>query len=173
MDFGRKGSQRLIVEAKTTDAYCINLDKVVIMLEEVSLKGALAEPNVLLVVGREDTGDLEAQIRGSRHAWQVRLVSVESLIKLMFVREEVSEQTFTQKIRRILFPFEYTRVDNIIELVFETQREVEDKIVDTNDYCRRRRTRRDPRWYLAVHTNGRTRCKAECSSPTLLREIAV
>ena len=50
----------------------------------------------------------------------------------MFVREDVSEQTFTQKIRRILFPFEYTRVDNIIDLVFETQREVEDKIVESD-----------------------------------------
>jgi len=128
-----EGDASLVIEAKTTDAYRINLDKVVAYALRAKSEGAaLAEPNVLLVIGREDTGDLEAQIRGSKHAWQVRLVSVESLIKLMFVREEVSERTFTGKIRKILFPFEYTRVDNIIDLVFETQREVEDKIVETD-----------------------------------------
>ncbi len=128
-----EGNASLIVEAKTTDTYRINLDKVVEYASRARSAGlALAEPNVLLIVGREDTGDLEAQIRGSRHAWQVRLVSVESLIKLMFVREEVSEQIFTQRLRRILFPFEYTRVDNIIDLVFETQREIEDKIVEAD-----------------------------------------
>jgi hypothetical protein len=128
-----EGNVSLIVEAKTTDAYRINLDKVVEYAIKTKSEGlTLTEPNVLLVVGRQDTGDLEAQIRGSRHAWQVRLVSVESLIKLMFVREELSGQIFTQKIRRVLFPFEYTRVDDIIDLVFETQREVEEKIVEAD-----------------------------------------
>jgi hypothetical protein len=128
-----EGNASLIVEAKTTDAYRINLDKVVEYAFKAKAGGLTSEePDVLLVVGREDTGDLEAQIRGSKHAWQVRLVSVESLLKLMFVRDEVSEKIFTQKIRRILFPFEYTRVDDIIDLVFETQREVEEKIVETD-----------------------------------------
>lgn len=128
-----EGDASLVVEVKTTDAYRINLDKVVAYALRAKSEGvAAAEPKVLLVVGRQDTGDLEAQIRGSRHAWQVRLVSIESLIRLLFVREEVSERTFTGKIRQILFPFEYTRVDNIIDLVFETQREVEDKIVETD-----------------------------------------
>lgn len=127
-----EGDASLIVEAKTSDAYRINLDRVV----EYAVRAKASdltkvEPKVLFVVGREDTGDLEAQIRGSRHAWQVRLVSVESLIKLLLVRSEVSDRTFTHKIRQILFPFEYTRVDNIIDLVFETQREIEDQLVET------------------------------------------
>lgn len=126
-----EGSASLVVEAKTSDAFRINLDKVVAYARRAKADGMFVdEPSVLLVVGREDTGDLEAQIRGSRHAWQVRLVSVESLIKLMLVRDEAVDKAFTEKIRRILFPIEYTRVDNIIELVFETQREVEDKIVE-------------------------------------------
>lgn len=128
-----EGDAALVVEAKTTDAYRINLDKVVEYAVRAKATGLVdSEPKVLLVVGREDTGDLEAQIRGSRHAWQVRLVSLESLIRLMFVRDEVSAQTFTEKIRRILFPFEYTRVDHIIDLVFATQREVEEKIVESD-----------------------------------------
>jgi hypothetical protein len=42
------------------------------------------QSSILIVVGREDTGDLEAQIRGSRHAWDVRLISVDALLRLMF-----------------------------------------------------------------------------------------
>jgi hypothetical protein len=129
----KEGSASLVLEAKTSDAYRINLDKVVAYARRAQSEGlAENEPKVLMVVGREDTGDLEAQIRGSRHAWQVRLVSVESLLKLMFVRSEISARTFTDKVRKILFPFEYTRVDEIIDLVFETQREVEEKLVDVD-----------------------------------------
>jgi len=38
--------------------------------------------SLLIVVGRQETGDLEAQIRGSRHAWDIRLLSADSLLKL-------------------------------------------------------------------------------------------
>lgn len=123
----------LLVEVKTTDAYRINLDTVVKYAKRAHSEGMVpVEPSVLIVVGRQDTGDLEAQVRGSKHAWQVRLVSVESLTRLMLVREEISEATFIQKVRKILFPFEYTRVDDIIDLVFETQKDVEEKIVEAD-----------------------------------------
>jgi hypothetical protein len=127
----QEGQAALIVEVKTTDAYRINLDTIVNYAIRCKVEDVTeTEPKVLLVVGRQDTGDLEAQVRGSRHAWQVRLVSIESLIKLMSVREDIGEETFVGKVRRILFPFEYTRVDHIIDLVFETQREVEEKIIE-------------------------------------------
>ena len=128
-----EGSSNLIVEVKTTDAYRINLDVVVNYAVRAKAAGLVTdEANILLIVGRQDTGDLEAQIRGSRHAWQVRLVSIDSLTKLMSVRQEIGEQKFVTKLRRILFPFQYTRVDQIIELVFETQRETEDKIIEVD-----------------------------------------
>jgi len=130
----REGEAALVVEVKTTDTYRINLDTLVTYATRAKSEGLCeTEPKVLLVVGRQDTGDLEAQVRGSRHAWQVRLVSISSLLKLMFVRAEISERTFAEKVRRILFPFEYTRVDDIIDLVFETQREVEEKLVDAEE----------------------------------------
>ena len=43
--------------------------------------------SILIVVGRQDTGDLEAHVRGSRHAWDVRLISVDALLRLMFLKE--------------------------------------------------------------------------------------
>jgi hypothetical protein len=127
-----EGGACLVVEVKTTDTYRINLDKIVEYGMRAKSEGIIeVEPKVLLIVGRQDTGDLEAQIRGSKHAWVVRLVSVESLIRLMQVRDDISLQTFIGKVRQILFPFEYTRVDNIIDIVFETQREAEDLMSDT------------------------------------------
>ena len=85
------GPYKLVVEVKTTDAYRINLDTVCGYSDKLlATTGAHAEAmNTLIVVGRQDTGDLEAQVRGSRHAWTVRLISVDALIKLMFVNDEL------------------------------------------------------------------------------------
>lgn len=125
----------LVVEVKTTDAYRINLDKICGYNKKIAhgLVSADANLNTLIVVGCQDTGDLEAQIRGSKHAWSARLVSVESLIKLMFINEDLGQSGLQDKVRRILLPFEYTGVDNIVDLVFEAQQETETKVVAEAD----------------------------------------
>jgi hypothetical protein len=124
------GTNHIVVEVKTTDAYRINLDTISAYAEKVNSSvggGTPKDTSLLIVVGRQDTGDLEAQVRGSRHAWSTRLVSVDALIKLMFTKEEVDDKALIERIRRILLPFEYTRVDNIVDLVFETQQETDQK----------------------------------------------
>jgi hypothetical protein len=117
----------LIVEVKTSDSYRINLDRVCTYAEK-SLEKGHDLPNgdyfTLIVVGREDTGDLEAQVRGSRHAWSARLISVEHLARLVAIKADSSEDLLP-KIRKVLLPIEYTRVDQIIDLVFEAQQEKE------------------------------------------------
>jgi hypothetical protein len=77
------------------------------------------------VVGRNDTGDLEAQIRGSRHAWDVRIISSEALVKLVELKVKSDEDETVRKIRSLLVPFEYTRLDNIIDVMFSTAKDVE------------------------------------------------
>jgi hypothetical protein len=69
----------LIVEVKTTDAYRLSLDTLAGYRTKLTKSGQL-EPtsSILIVVGRQDTGELEAQIRGSRHAWDVRVISAEA-----------------------------------------------------------------------------------------------
>ncbi len=121
------GENELLIEVKTSDAYRINLDTLFAYGEKLDAANNAAgkKRHCLIVVGRQDTGDLEAQIRGSRYAWSVRMVSVEALTKLMFVNAEVEDQLLTDKIRKVLLPFEYTRVDHIIDLVFETQKDAE------------------------------------------------
>jgi len=123
------GKTEIIVEVKTTDAYRISLDTLFGYGEKLKANGNTIEKprQCLIVVGRQDTGDLEAQVRGSRYAWTVRLISVDALTRLLFIKEQVDDINLVNKIRQILLPIEYTRVDNIVDLVFEAQQEQEDK----------------------------------------------
>ena len=125
----KSGEEWIVVEVKTTDAYRINLDTVMGYVWKLEKTAAdKVKLSALIVAGRQDTGDLEAQIRGSKHAWSVRLVSVLALTKLMFLNSELDDEDFGYKVNRILRPFEYTRVDDIVDLIFETQKETEKTI---------------------------------------------
>jgi hypothetical protein len=110
----------VVLEVKTTDVYRINSDKIanyrtrLIALKEVEE----GKSSILVVVGRQDTGDLEAQIRGSRHAWDVRLISVDALFRLLRSKEAVDDPQVIERICSILVPREYTRLDDIIDIVF-------------------------------------------------------
>ena len=116
----------IIVEVKTTDAYRVALDVIAEYRKKLiqEAKVVEAKSSILIVVGRQDTGDLEAQIRGSRHAWDIRLVSVGSLIRLMLLKETVEDPQMLKKIAGVLVPQEFTRVDGIIDLVFSAAEEV-------------------------------------------------
>lgn len=110
----------IIVEVKTTDAYRMSLDTVATYRRKLIACGKAKEPHssILYIVGRNDTGDLEAQVRGSRHAWDIRLISIQALLRLMKLKEELNDPEIMRKIREILTPLEFTRVDRIIDLVF-------------------------------------------------------
>ena len=111
----------IVVEVKTTDAYRIDLDTIAGYRGSLKAAGKVKDrSSMLIVVGRQDTGDLEAQIRGSRHAWDIRLISVDGLLRLMRLKEEVEDPRTLQKIHNILFPMEFTKLDEIVNLVFST-----------------------------------------------------
>lgn len=116
----------IVVEVKTTDAYRIDLGTVAAYRRKLVSEGRLEEgkSSILIIVGRSDTGDLEAQVRGSRHAWDVRLISIDSLLRLMRLKEELGDPKIINKIRRVLMPQEFTKVDGIIDLVFSAAEEV-------------------------------------------------
>src|SRR5579864_8923739 len=74
------GGQSMVVEVKTTDAYRMDMGVFASYRKGLIRNGDISErSSILIVVGREDTGDLEAQIRGSQHAWDIRLISVDGL----------------------------------------------------------------------------------------------
>jgi hypothetical protein len=129
----------LIVEVKTTDTYKISLETLSKYRREVINQGICTEENssILIVLGRDsrDTVDLEAQIRGSRYAWNIRLISIEALGRLMSLKEEVEDPQIIDRISQILIPREFTKLDEIVELVFSTaadikQEEQEESEVD-------------------------------------------
>ena len=112
-------SPAILVEVKTTDTYNVSLETVADYRRRLIASGEIdANSSILFVVGRKDTGALEAQIRGSRYAWDMRVVGVESLNKLVTVKEKSSEDQTVVQIRELLRPFEYTRVDRILDVVF-------------------------------------------------------
>ena len=58
----------IVVEVKTSDAYRIKLKKPIDYLSDLRASGIVTGPaSVLIVVGRDDTGELEEQVRGSRY----------------------------------------------------------------------------------------------------------
>lgn len=113
--------QNVVVEVKTTDAYTISLDKIATYRDKLLNSGEVKLPcSMLIVVGRQPTGELEAQIRGSRHAWDIRLISVDGLNRLVELKQEAENPSVGKKIRSLLVPTEYTKLDGLIDVLFDT-----------------------------------------------------
>ena len=116
----------IVAEVKTTDAYRLTLETVAQYRRDLIQRGDFTEEDssILIVVGREETGEIEAQIRGSRYAWDVRLISIDALFRLLHIRQEVDEPNTEARIRSLLIPREYTRIDEIIDVVFSATEEL-------------------------------------------------
>jgi len=120
-------SSAIIPEVKTTAAYTIDLETLATYRKKLAAENKidLENSSILIIVGRsEKTDSLEAQVRGSRHAWDIRLISVDALLRLVAVKEDLETPEAVQKIRQLLRPKEYTKVDDIIDLVFSAAEEV-------------------------------------------------
>ena len=116
----------IVVEVKTTDAYRISLDTIAKYRDRLVEAGRIGmSSSVLIVVGRQDTGELEAQVRGSRHAWDIRLISADALVKLVQLKENTEAADTGRKIRGLLTPMEYTRLDRMIDVMFTAAKDVE------------------------------------------------
>lgn len=121
----------IVIEAKTTDTYRIKLDTVAAYRNALVAQGMLtANSSILIVVGRIDTGELEAQVRGSRHAWDVRIISVDALLKLARLKQETDDPETAEKIRALFIPVDYTRLDGIIDIMFTTAADVGAAVVE-------------------------------------------
>ena len=119
----------LVVEVKTSDAYRVSLNTVAGYRKRLIENEAIPkdDSSCLIIVGRQDTGGLEAEVRGSRHAWEMRLISIDALLKLLDLRQRLDDPGVVRKVGEILVPHEFTRVDDIVDLVFET---AEDTLVE-------------------------------------------
>jgi len=112
----------LIVEVKTTDTYTIALDQIERYRRELIDTSRISESSsILFVVGRDDTGALEAQIRGSRHAWTMRMIGASSLVRLLKIKVHSESVAVVTRIKSLLRPIEYTRIDGIVDLMFDVR----------------------------------------------------
>ena len=82
-------------------------------------------------MGREDTGELESQVRGSSCAWDIRLISADALGKLVEMKEDAEGPEIAQRIRSLLVPREYTRLDGMIDVMFTTAKGAADAVKET------------------------------------------
>ncbi len=145
------GDPDILIEVKTTDYVTIPLEKIARYKERLGAENRI-QPNasILIVVGREDTGALEAQVRGSRYAWDMRLIGVERLIKLVQIKEKSDDPNTLAQIRQLLRPFEYTKIDRIIDVIFttavdvETQQVAETQAIDEETSAGYKQDRTDP-----------------------------
>ena len=125
----------IVVEVKTTDTFGIDLNTIANYRRALIKNGTISEEHssVLIVVGRDDTGGFEAQIRGSRHAWDIRLISTDALMSLLAVKEEVEDPQIQSRIYSVLRPREFTRLDEIVELLFSTAEDIRQEQVVEDD----------------------------------------
>lgn len=116
----------IVVEVKTTDAYRIDLNTIARYRNTLAKSELITIENssMLIVVGRQDTGDFEAQIRGSRHAWDMRVISVDALLRMLKLKEDVEDPNIIGKIHDILIPRDFTRLDPIVEIAFAAVEDV-------------------------------------------------
>lgn len=130
-----KEGHNIVLEVKTTDTYRINLDTIAQYRTKLIEQQRISktQSSILIVVGREDTGDLEAQIRGSRHAWDIRLLSTDSLMNLLTLKETLNDTKTIQQITELLKPREYTRIDKLIELIFQTSQDLQQEEIDFDE----------------------------------------
>jgi len=114
-----------VLEVKTSDL-SIKLDPIAKYRTQLVDANQLTEDtsSILIVLGRQDTGDLEAQIRGSRHAWDIRMIGIDSLFRLLDIKENLNDPRSVYKITELLKPIEYTRVDKLIDVVFLTSQDI-------------------------------------------------
>jgi len=125
----------VVVEIKTTDTYRIDTDVVAGYRKQLINAGRLEEDrsSILFVVGRQDTGDLEAQIRGSKHAWDVRLIGVQALLNLLRLKESVDDPQLVDRICSILIPREFTRLDEIVFFATEEAKQEAPVLEEADD----------------------------------------
>jgi hypothetical protein len=130
-------NKTFIIEVKTTDAYPLRLDQINKFKTEIVGKRNLNSKNtfILIVTGRSETGSIEQQIRGSENARDTRLISCNSLLNLLQVKETISDvHKALGRIQQILQPFDYIRLDNIVSMLFGTAEDIKGYESEVSNY---------------------------------------
>jgi hypothetical protein len=124
-------SHAIVAEVKTTVTYRIKLDPIGRYRDDLVRANKISKEksSALIVVGKdnEDTADLEAQIRGSRYAWDIRLVSLAALFKMVALKNATDDPASARLLRGVLVPREYTKLDSLLDIVTFVAQDVSDE----------------------------------------------
>ncbi|MCX6979464.1 MAG: hypothetical protein NTV08_01745 [Verrucomicrobia bacterium] len=96
----------IIVEVKTTDAISISLDRLSKYQARLAAAGKidLSNSSILIVVGRSDAEGLEDQIRGSKFASNIRMLSVDELLEFIGDDGRLKDDPFLREVHGELGP---------------------------------------------------------------------
>lgn len=116
----------IVLEVKTSDAHFIKLETPAGYRDKLISQGKVSKnTTILFAVGNQYTKGLEQQIRGSEFAFDMRVVGINALAKLMDVNVDSNSDEVTEQIHQIFKPIDYIRVDPIVDIVFTTAEDKE------------------------------------------------
>lgn len=123
------GGKAILVESKASADFSINLNRISEYRKQIApqLGMHFEDISILIVVGADETSEFEAQVRGSRFAWDIRLLGMKSLFRLLQLKEALDDPIVEKQIQEILIPQEFTRLDRIIDLVFAMAEDAKDE----------------------------------------------
>jgi len=114
---------RLIVETKTSDNFTIDLNKLADYrrLLPVSVNITEDDPSILLVLGRQDTGDFEDRIKGSRYAFVMRVITVDALLRLLALKDAAEDEgtlpNFSERLTAVFTSPRVIALDPVVDFV--------------------------------------------------------
>jgi len=113
----------VVVETKTSDNFTIDLKKLAEYRRQVLTSKRLGEQDssILLVLGRQDTGDYEDRIKGSRYAFIMRFITVDALLLLLDLKQAATDEcasaSLSAKIFELFTSPKFIGLDPVVDLV--------------------------------------------------------
>lgn len=114
----------IVMESKTTDSYSIDIKAIQSYREKLIRQGITTreKSSVLIVLGRDDRNTIPSLVRGSRYREEMRVISTKALFDLLRIYEKDQSETVKRQIMKLLKPYDYTKLDNLISLVFPSRK---------------------------------------------------
>lgn len=113
----------IVMESKTTDVYSLDIKVVESYRDKLISQGITTreKSSVLIVLGRDDKNTVPGLVRGSKYRDEMRVISTKALFDLLCVYEKSRSDTVSRQITQLLKPHDYTKLDNLVSLVFPSQ----------------------------------------------------
>lgn len=122
----------IVMESKTTDSYSLDIKVVESYRDKLIRQGVTTreKSSVLIVLGRDEKNTVPSLVRGSRYREEMRVISTKALYDLLCIYEKGHSDTVKHQIMQLLKPHDYTRLDNLVSLVFPAKGKSDTVVTD-------------------------------------------